>query len=83
MYDYNTGLYMASFTVKADFPVDGVKAGVNLAPKFKPVSDGVWELPVTNPPRSLGKGKLTVEVRDRQGNASRIERTFSISEKRR
>ena len=28
---------------------------------------------------SLAHGKLTVEVRDRQGNTARIERTFSIS----
>jgi len=29
----------------------------------------------------LQQGKLFVEIRDRQGNTSRIERTFSLSAK--
>jgi hypothetical protein len=64
--------------VTADFAVDGVAAGENLAAKFRPKSDGVWELALKQPPASLGKGRLTVSIRDRQGNTSRIERTFSV-----
>jgi hypothetical protein len=79
MHDYNTGLDMGSFSVTADFPIDGVQPGGNLAPKFKATSDGVWELLLTNPPTSLTRGKLTVSVRDRQGNTGRIERTFSVT----
>jgi hypothetical protein len=30
------------------------------------------------PIAALEKGKLTVSVKDRQGNTSRIERTFSV-----
>src|SRR5207245_1930298 len=40
MHDYYTGLDMDSFQVIADFPVDGIKAGKNLAPNFKPTSQG-------------------------------------------
>ncbi len=43
MHDYDTGLDMKSFRVTADFAIDGVKAGDNLAAKFKTTSQGVWE----------------------------------------
>jgi hypothetical protein len=79
MYDYGTGLDMDSFQVVADFPVDGVAARENLAKRFKPKSDGVWELPLSAPVRNLSKGKVTVSIKDRQGNISRIERTFSVA----
>ena len=79
MYDYYSGLDLDSFTVTADFLVDGVPAGQNLASRFKPASHGVWELALAKPVTGLPKGKLTVSVKDRQGNISRIERTFSVA----
>jgi hypothetical protein len=79
MHDYSSGLNMESFQVVADFAVNGVAAGENLASKFKPKSDGVWELALAEPLTNLAKGKLTVSVKDRQGNTSRIERTFSVN----
>jgi hypothetical protein len=81
MHDYYTGLDMVSFQVIADFPVDGAAAGENLAPKFKPKSEGVWEFALASPLANLPGGKLTVSVKDRQGNTSRIERTFSVGTK--
>ncbi|MBY0521827.1 MAG: hypothetical protein K2R98_00420 [Gemmataceae bacterium] len=77
MYDY-AGLDESSLQVVADFAVDGVPAGQNLAAKFKPKSNGVLELKLASPLDSLAKGKLTVSVKDKQGNWSRIERTFSV-----
>jgi hypothetical protein len=77
MHDYYTGLDMDSFRVVADFPVAGVAAGENLAKKFKALPDSRWELRLTQPIEELPRGKLTVSVKDRQGNVSRIERTFS------
>ena len=79
MHDYYSGLDLSSFEVKADFPVDGVPAGENLASKFKPLSMGVWELKLEKPLADISKGKLIVSVKDKQGNMSKIERTFSIS----
>jgi len=35
MHDYLTGLDMKSFHVVADFAIDGVKPGAELAAKFK------------------------------------------------
>ena len=78
MHDYYTGLAPASFRVVADFEVDGRPAGENLAPLFAPAGDGVRVLKLETPVRRLGKGVLTVSVRDREGNLTRIERTFSV-----
>ena len=77
MHDYYTGLDMDSFTVVADFATEGATAGTNLATKFKQKTQGVWELRLAKPITDLNKGKLTVSVKDRAGNISRIERTFS------
>lgn len=76
MHDYGSGLDLASFQVVADFAVNGVPAGQNLAPKFKAAGPGIHELKLTEP-LTVKRGKLTVSVKDRQGNVTRIERTFS------
>jgi hypothetical protein len=78
MHDYGTGLDENSLEVVADFPVDDVPAGENLAKKFKALTDYRWELQLTRPIAQLAKGKLTVSVKDKQGNTSCIERTFSV-----
>jgi hypothetical protein len=78
MHDYGSGLDMPTFKVTADFEVNGMKAGVNIGPKFKSIAEGIWELRLTNSPTSLPHSKLQVEVRDRQGNTARIERIFSV-----
>jgi hypothetical protein len=62
----------------ADFEVNGIKAGQNLAAKFQPKSPGVWELTLATPITYLWRGRLEVSVGDRQGNVSRIERTFAV-----
>jgi hypothetical protein len=41
----------------------------------------VWELKLARPMPALPKGKLTVSVKDRQGNVTTIERTFAIAGK--
>ena len=71
-----TALDPAGFTVTADFAVEGAAAGTNLAPRFRPAGPGVWELPLTAP-LAVRRGVLTVSVRDRAGNVTRTERTFS------
>jgi hypothetical protein len=78
MYDYDTGLDMANFSVTADFAADGVPAGEELAGRFKALPDGRWELTLAQRIKELPRGKLKVAVKDRQGNVTRIERTFSV-----
>jgi hypothetical protein len=77
-HDYYSGLDAKAFTVTAGFEVNGVAAGENLASKFKPLSQGVWELKLDRPVKDLPGAALTVSVKDQQGNVSRIERTFSV-----
>jgi hypothetical protein len=81
MHDSYTGLDLDSFQVVADFPVDGLEPGRDLAGKFRPTAPGVWELRLTTPITDLPQGKLTVSVKDRQGNINRIERTFTVAGK--
>jgi hypothetical protein len=78
MHDYDTGLDMTTFQVTASVALDGIAAGENLAPRFRPKSDGIWELALATPLSRLAKGGLTASVRDRQGNTSRIVRSFSV-----
>jgi hypothetical protein len=80
MHDYGSGLDMKTFSVTADFPIDGVPAGQNLADRFRPKSQGVWELRLEKPVTKLGRGKLIVSVADRQGNVNRVERLFSAGD---
>jgi hypothetical protein len=81
MCDAYTGLDMDSFAVTADFEVDGIVAGDNLAARFVPSAEGVWQLTLMTPITALEHGTLTVSVKDRQGNVNRIERRFSVGKK--
>src|SRR6185437_2156682 len=79
MHDYATGLDATSFAVVADFSINGAKPGENLAKRFQALPDGRWELKLDKPITELPRGKLTVSVKDKQGNTTRIERSFSVS----
>jgi hypothetical protein len=78
MHDYGTGLDATSFEVVADFAVNGVAAGQNLASIFTALGGGVFELKLSAP-LVVQRGKLTVSVKDKQGNVTRIERVFSAT----
>jgi hypothetical protein len=78
MADAYSGLDMDSFQVVADAPLAGLAAGQNLASKFMQAGPGIWELKLPAPVTELPRSKLTVSVKDRQGNISRVERTFSV-----
>ena len=56
----DTGIDAASFSVVADFAIDGVAAGQELAKKFKPLGPGTWELKLAKPVTELAKGTLKV-----------------------
>ena len=77
MHDYGTGLDAASFAVIADFAVDGVARGSEPGGEVQGARRrACGELKLTAP-LAVKRGKLTVSVKDRQGNVTRIERTFS------
>ena len=77
-HDFYSGLDPASLTVTADFPINGHAPGENLAPHFQPQTQGVWELKLAQNPAPLARATLVVSVNDKQGNLTRIERTFSV-----
>lgn len=78
MHDYYSGIDEATFEVTADFAIDGIPAGENLAPRFASNDDGVFEWKLAAPLEDLPRGLLSVSVKDRQGNITVIERTFSV-----
>jgi hypothetical protein len=78
-HDYYTGLDEGTLRVAADFPVDGAVPGTDLSARLATMSQGVWELRLDRPIRELQRGVLTVSVKDREGNETKIERTFSVS----
>jgi hypothetical protein len=78
MHDYDSGLNLDSFQVVADFAVDRSAAGTNLASRFQSMAPGIWEWKLTKPLSALPLGRLTVSIKDRQGNLTRIERKLSI-----
>ncbi len=80
LHDYYSGLDMTTFQVSANFEVDGVSPGENLAPKFKATSRGVWELRLAQPITKLPPATLTVSVADRQGNTQQIRRSFFLAD---
>lgn len=76
-HDVGTGLDRASLEVTLDVNVDGVRAGSNAASRFTPASPGVWQWTLSKP-MAAGKATIIVSVADRQGNVTKIERTFSV-----
>jgi hypothetical protein len=78
MADYYTGLDPTSFTVTADREINGIKAGENLASKFKEVTQGVWELKLDKPLKGVTAAQIKVSVKDQQGNTATIDRRFGV-----
>jgi hypothetical protein len=78
MHDYYSGLAMKSFTVTADFDIDGVAAGENLSSQFQHVGKGVFEWKLKQPVAIRSRGILTVSVKDLHGNVTRINRSFWV-----
>lgn len=78
MHDYFTGLDPESFSVTADFPIDGVPAGEDLARRFRALPGHRWEWILADPVQSLAEGTITVEVGDRAGNLSRVVRRINV-----
>ena len=74
----SAGLDLASWEVKADFAIDDMSSGDNIAARFKQVNPGVWELRLAKTITELPRGELTVAVRDRQGNRTQLQRTFNV-----
>lgn len=82
MTDAYTGLDMDTFSVVADFAIGDTPAGENLAKHFEPVARGIWEWKLKESWTSRKPSTISVSIKDRQGNISKIERFFSVSAQR-
>jgi hypothetical protein len=78
MHDADSGLDLESFRVAADVPIAGTPAGVNFADRFHATTPGVWEFALAEPIKQLRSARLSVSVRDMEGNVTRIERRFRV-----
>ena len=79
-HDYYTGVDQSSFLVTTNFSVNGLQPGENLAKLFKARSQGVYELLLKKPPSHLSDARLTVSVKDVEGNISEIVRDFHVTD---
>ncbi len=77
MHDYYSGLDKDTLQVIADFEIDGIPAGENLASHFQQTEPGVWQWKLDSPVDRLARGNLTASITDKQGNKSHIARRFS------
>ncbi len=77
--DANSGLDLGALSVRASFPVRGRRAFAELADLAVAGAGGVWEISLDQP-RSLGESHVLVEVRDNQGNITRVDRRFRVGE---
>lgn len=75
--DHGTGIDTASLRLTADFPVNGQPAGTNLAFELKSTRKGVYEFALTG--TAPKTGTITIEVADKQGNRTRVTRSFQVA----
>lgn len=57
LWDVNSGLDQDSWTVKADFEVNGQKPGSDLSSLFKKRETGIWELQLSSAPAIIERGR--------------------------
>ena len=76
--DAYSGIDLSSLSVTANFVIDNIPEGENLASAMTEISDGVYQLQLGKPISHLKNGRLNVTVKDLQGNITRVSRHFSI-----
>jgi hypothetical protein len=81
MADAAGGLDLSNFSVTADFEIDGAEPGRQLASRFQPASPGVWQWKLKQPLTAVKRGTLVVQVSDHDRNVTRLERTFSVTDR--
>ncbi len=78
--DNLSGIDLATLSLTADFAVDGRPSGAELADLAVQTADNVWTVTWSEPLPPTASAKVRLEVRDVQGNVTRVERTFSVAE---
>ncbi len=78
MADAYSGLEPTSFSVVADFPVNGIAAGSELKGAGSYVSAGVFVIPLDPPILNLAESHVVAEVFDQQGNKKVVDTRFWV-----
>jgi len=76
--DAYTGIQPGSLSITATIPIAGRAPGAQLADLAQPTGDGIYTLTLPTPLTSATNARLYVQVRDVQGNVTRLTTTFSI-----
>jgi hypothetical protein len=76
--DAYTGIQPGSLSITATIPIAGRAPGAQLADLAQPTGDGIYTLTLPTPLTSAPPARLYVQVRDVQGNVTRVVQTFSI-----
>ena len=77
-FDYYSGLNIRSLSVRANFKINGKRVGAELAPLFSQTDNHIWTMPINPAITNLRDGEITVSIKDKQGNVSKIVRNFSV-----
>ncbi|MGE3539777.1 MAG: hypothetical protein AB7N91_20390 [Candidatus Tectimicrobiota bacterium] len=78
MHDYGSDLDLSSLRITASGSLGGLAAGSNLAASCQPLAGWRWRCPLPTALTAVDPTTLKVQIQDRAGNRSTIERTFSI-----
>lgn len=76
--DANTGVDASSLSVTADFEVAGRAPGTELGDLATPAGDDIYSIAINPPLASAVAANVFAEVRDNQGNVTRVARRFSV-----
>jgi hypothetical protein len=72
------GILPGSLSITADFPVAGRAPGAELADLATPAGEGIHVIAIDPPIAVGGSGRVHAEVRDLQGNVTRVDRKFAV-----
>lgn len=78
--DAYSGVDLTSVSLKSDVVIEGRPPGSELADMAQPAGEGIFAVELSTALREVDDARLYVEVADRQGNVTRVERRFSMHE---
>jgi hypothetical protein len=77
-FDYYSGLDVNSLSVKTNFQINGRAPGTELASFFEQTGDHIWTMQVHPAITELRGGEITVSIKDKQGNTTKLVRHFGL-----
>lgn len=78
--DAYTGIAVHSLSIKANLSVNGRAAGAELVDLAQVTGQGIYTIALSTPLNQVAEGHLFVEVADNQGNITRVDRAFTVSQ---